>query len=409
MQTIKLAFRNLFRNTRRTVLTVMLIGFSLTALILFDGVARGMTTLLIENITGTLTGEAQIHRVGYRENLDVDLFLDNTSEIEQQLRNDSSVKAFSPRVISGGMISSSYNVSAGLIYGIDADPERDVSKVEESVSRGEYLSGADTELLMGDSMADLLEVDLGDRIVLTLSEATTGELTQALFRISGILDFGMRELDENFVFVNIAAARKALAMTDQQSHEFTLMFNNPEDSENPDAPLFQQLNTDEIETLGWLDLNSEIGLIITVMGYASLMIGAVLFLLASLGVINSMFMSIYERIYEFGVIKAIGTRPAEISRLILCEALLLAIISCVMGMLLGLAVGSWTSAYGISAGAGEIEFSGISINRNIFSEFHISQFTQFPVYVILLTILAAIYPSRFAAKIIPSDALQRSL
>ena len=407
MQTIKLAFRNLFRNTRRTILTVMLISLSLTALIAVDAVVRGMLTLFVENVTSTLNGEAQIHRVGYRENLDVDLFLDNSMEIEQALSQDAALQSYSPRVISGGMISSSYNVSAGLLYGIDADREQTISKVAQAIVRGEYLTGEDSELLIGQSMAELLEVDLGDRIVLTLSEANTGELAQALFRISGILDFGMRELDDNFVFINIAAARKALAMSDQQTHEFVLTFVNPEDAENPDSGIFKQLNDEEIEALGWLDLNREIGLIIELMAYSSLVVGAVLFLLASLGVINSMFMSIYERIYEFGVIKAIGTRPAEISRLILCEAFLLATISCGIGMLLGFAVNSWTSVNGI--GLGEMEFSGIAISNNIFGEFHIAQFTQFPIYVVILTIAAAIYPARFAARIIPSEALQRSL
>ena len=407
MQTIKLAFRNLFRNTRRSILTVMLISLSLTALIAVDAVMRGMLTLLVENVTSTISGEAQIHRVGYRENLDVDLFLENSMEIEQALSQDASLQSYSPRVISAGMISSSYNVSAGLLYGIDADREQTISKVAQAIVRGEYLTGEDSELLIGQSMAELLEVDLGDRIVLTLSETNTGELAQALFRISGILEFGMRELDDNFVFINIVSARKALAMSDQQTHEFVLTFVNPEDAENPDSEIFQQLNDEEIEALGWMDLNRDIGLIIELMGYSSLIVGAVLFLLASLGVINSMFMSIYERIYEFGVIKAIGTRPEEVTRLILCEAFLLATISCGIGLLLGFAVNSWTFANGI--GFGEMEFQGIAISNNIFGEFHISQFTQFPIYVVILTIAAAIYPARFAARIIPSEALQRSL
>jgi lipoprotein-releasing system permease protein len=214
-------------------------------------------------------------------------------------------------------------------------------------------------------------------------------------------------LDDNFVFVNITSARKALAMSEQQTHEFVLTFVNPQDAENPDSEIFQQLNNEEIETLGWLEINRELGAIIELSAYSSFIVGAILFLLASLGVINSMFMSIYERIYEFGVIKAIGTRPAEITKLILCEALLLALISCGFGMLLGFAFSSWSAANGISLG--EMEFSGVALSNNIFSEFHVSQFTQFPIYVVLLTIAAAIYPARFAAKIVPSEALQRSL
>lgn len=407
MQTFKLAFRNLFRNVRRTLLTVMLISLSLAALIAVDGIMRGMLTLMIENVTSTIVGEAQVHRVGYRENMDIDIFLENSDEIAQKLQQDPALESFTARVISGAMISSSYNVTAGLLYGVDAQRERTVSKLAQAVVEGEYLSGGDSELLIGDSMADLLEVGLGDRIVLTLSEAGTGELAQALFRISGIVDFGTRELDDNFIFVNISAARQALAMTDQQTHEFALNFVNLEDADNPQLGIFQQLNDEETEALGWLDLNGEIGLIIELSSYTSLIVGGILFFLASLGVINSMFMSIYERIYEFGVIKAIGTRPAAISHLILYEALLIGVFSCVLGIVMGYLLGLYTSNFGI--GIGEMEFSGIAFSDNILSEFHIIQFTQFPVYVVLLTVVAAIYPARFAAKIIPSDALQRSL
>jgi ABC-type lipoprotein release transport system permease subunit len=186
-----------------------------------------------------------------------------------------------------------------------------------------------------------------------------------------------------------------------------MTFYDPEDAKRSETPIFQQLNNSDLETLGWLDLNKQIGLMIEMSGFTSLIVGSVLFLLASLGVINSMFMSIYERIYEFGVIKAIGARPASLYWLIICEALLLAIVSCVLGILLAYAVGSWTAVHGIPLG--EMEFEGIAISNNIMTEFHSSQFIQFPLYVTILTIVAAIYPARFAARIIPTEALQRSL
>jgi len=405
--TIKLAFRNLFRNTRRSVLTIMLIGFSLTALILTDGAARGMITWMTGSITETLGGEAQVHRIGYREKLDVDLYIENTAEIEQALAKDAAVKAYTPRVISGGMISSSYNVSGGLFYGIDAEREQEVSKTKAALIRGSYLTGKESEILIGHSMAELLEVDLGDRIVLTLSEADTGELGQALFRVSGILRFGIREIDDNVAFVNIAAARKVLGLAGLQSHEFVIKFVDSEFAENPETAIFKSLNDDVIETLGWRELNKEIGMMIEMSDYASLITGMILFLLASLGVINSMFMSIYERIYEFGVIKAIGSRPASLANLIMCEATLLGLFSCGLGMLLGFAISSWTATNGIPWG--EFEFAGIAVSEPLVTEFDSSQFIQFPIYVVILTVIAAIYPARFASKIIPTEALQRSL
>ena len=140
MQLVQLAFRNLFRNTRRTVLTVLLISFSLTALIITDAMMRGMTDLIVKSITETLLGEAQIHKQGFRDNFDIDLFIEDTAEIEDSLSNDPTVLAYASRTISGAMISSSYNVTGGMVYGIDADAEADLSRIKIAVETGSYLS-----------------------------------------------------------------------------------------------------------------------------------------------------------------------------------------------------------------------------------------------------------------------------
>ena len=426
MQTLKLAMRNIFRNTRRSVLTIMLIGFSLSALILTDAITRGMLLLMTQNVTQTFSGEAQSHRKGYRQNLDIDLYF--TSDLlEKQLHQDPAVKFYTSRVISGAMITSSHNVAAGLIYGVDAAGESKLGKTQQALIQGNYLTGSDHaasdilasdnitsdlitsdgEMLMGYAMAELLEADIGDRIVVSLSEVDTGELTQALFRISGIFKFGIREFDNNVAFVNINPFRSVLGLKANQSHEIAFSFIDPEDAKKPDLDIFKQLNKETIETLGWLELNKEISMIIEMSSYASLIVGIVLFSLTVLGVINSMFMSIYERIYEFGVFLAIGTRPVALALLILCEALLISLISCFFGMLLSFAIGSWTGVHGIPFG--NVEFSGIAISSNILTQLHSSQFINFPLYVILLTLGAAIYPAIFAARIAPTEALQRSL
>ncbi|MFT5211005.1 MAG: putative ABC transport system permease protein [Flavobacterium sp.] len=404
---IKLAIRNLFRNTRRTILTVMLIGLSLSALIITDGVVKGMSVLMIENVTQSLAGEAQIHHHQYRENHEVKYYMPNSHKIEEALSKDESISSFASRVISGGMISSSYNVTSGGFYGVDALKEMQVSKLKLAISSGTYLSGKDKELIMGESMARLLEVDIGDRIVLTLSEVDTGELTQALFRVTGLFNFGIREIDKNLIFINIDKARKMLRLKRTDSHEIVVQFMHPQYAMNRNLPFFSKFTNDETEALGWLDLNPEIASVIEMSSYASLILGSILFLLATLGIINSLFMSIYERIYEFGVIRAIGTRSTKLTQLIICEAFFLAIIACIFGIVVSLLITQWTSVHGIPVG--EIEFSGIAINNSIKTQSTLSQFIEFPLYVIVLTLVASLYPARFASKIIPAEALQRSL
>jgi putative ABC transport system permease protein len=401
MLIMKLALRNLFRNTRRTILTVLLIGCSLSALILTDAVLLGMVDVMIESLTKTLSGEAQVHRQGFTDNYDVDLYMPESASIESTLKNDPSVAAYASRVISGGMISSSYNVGAGLIYGVDADQERHLSKLAAAITLGHYLQDTN-DILIGEPMAELLEIKLGDRVVITQAEANTGELSQALFRVAGIFKFGVRELDSNIVFIHISQARQILGIS-QGSHEIAILFHDVSSADLDPTGLLSSLTDGTTEALGWRALNKDIAAMLEMSNYSSLIVGAILFFLASLGVINSMFM----RIYEFGVAKAIGTRPFDLFRLIMVEALLLALLSCFFGMSVGALLGEWYATNGIPLG--EMEISGIAMNNNIPTVLAWHQFTNFPAYVILLVLTAALYPARFAANIIPTDALHRSL
>ena len=406
MLTWKLAWRNLFRNTRRTVLTCTLISSALIVLILTDGIVIGMMDIMVGGITRTLEGEAQVNRKGFRDNMEAELFIDDPQPIIDAIEADELVAGYAPRVIVGGMIASSYNTTGGLVYGVDADKELAVSRIRDAIIEGNYLTGTNREILLGKKMAHLLEIKIGDRIIITAAAVDTNDISQELFRVSGIFEFGPEELDENLAFINLHKAQSLLGMNGHL-HQIAIRFHDPETANSRELPLYDALSTDEIEALGWLDLQPAIGAIIGMANYATAIIGAILFLITSLGIINSMFMSIYERIYEFGVAKAIGTTPMQIVQLVLIEAFLLALISCFFGLTLGYLCSDYFSTHGIPMG--RMEVSGIVLDGNMYTHLALDQFTNFPVYVTMLTIAAAIYPARFASKIIPTQALQRAL
>ena len=406
MLSLKLAWRNLFRNTRRTILTCVLISCSLVALILVDGMVLGLVEVMVGGITHTLSGEAQINKKGFRDNYESELYLAEPQRIIATLKDDPGVTGQAPRVIVGGMVASTYNTSGGLIYGVDAASELDVSKIRDALYAGDYLSGKDREILLGRPMAELLEVKLGDRIVISAAEVGTSNITQELFRVSGLFAFGPTELDKNIVFINLHQAQQMLNMPGKL-HQIAIRFKDPEDAKRPELALFQALNQGDVEALGWLDLEPSFGAIIEMSNYSTTIAASILFLLASLGVINSMFMSIYERIYEFGVVKAIGTSSMQIIQLVLLEALLLALISCAVGLIFGYLSSSYFQENGIPMG--RIEMSGILLDGNLHTKISLYQFINFPIYVTLLTVVAAVYPALFASKIVPSRALQRAL
>ena len=406
MLTIKLAFRNLFRNTRRTLLTSLLLALGLVALIFTDGLVNGMRKLMVDSVTTTIQGELQIHHSQFPSRMESEYYLDNVDEMTAILSADPSVSGYAVRTLSGGMISSPYNMQGGLIYGIDPGQESGVSKIRAALIEGEGIAGNTNSILLGNALAKQLETALGDRVVITMAKATTGEISQSLFRVSGIVHFGIREMDESFAFIHIDRAREALDL-EGKAHEIAVRFIDPDTALKPDLPLKTQLQAKGRIVRNWMEFNPEIGSVIEMSQYSTAMIGAILFLLVSLGVINSMFMSIYERIYELGVVRAIGTSMGQVISLVFWEALILAIMSSTLGLLICAPLSIWAAISGIPLG--EAEFTGIAISGNILPVFEASQFIYFPLYVVLLTLTASAYPAVYAGRIVPSEALHRSL
>ena len=208
----------------------------MAVLVFADGAIRGMEKLMIGSLTKTLQGEGHINLKGFRKNFDVDLYLKNPRTVTDTLNNDERVAAFSIRVLSGGMIRSPYNSVGGIVYGVDAELEKKVSKIEEAIVAGDYLTGEKGELLIGNKMADLLEVKTGDRIVLTAADAKSNELTQDLFRVSGIFKFGNREIDEGIAFINLADGQALLGIK-EGVHQIVLQFKDETTSRYNDFAL----------------------------------------------------------------------------------------------------------------------------------------------------------------------------
>ena len=239
-----------------------------------------------------------------------------------------------------------------------------------------------------------------------MAQIGTGETSQELFRLSGILEFGSREMDEGFAFINLATAQRLIA-TEDSVHQIVVRFHDPALAKNREHSLYKSLTHGDIEAMSWLDFNPSISSVIQISNFVTLILGVVLFLIASLGVINSLFMSIYERIHEFGIAKAVGTTPGNIIQLVMLEALIIAVVSCILGGILGYLSSSWFSVHGLPVG--EFEVSGIAIDGSIKTKVLAQQFILFPAYIVLLTLAAALYPALFASRIVPAVALQRSL
>lgn len=399
----RLAMRNIFRNTRRTVLTILLISCGLAALLFTDSFVNGMVKTMVSISTKTFLGHAQLHNTLYRGSGDVDDYMVNTGSLYQQLENSPSVKAYSPRTMSGAMLSSSQNISSVMMLGVNGDQEANVSVLKQAMLSGSYLTGKDNEIIIGYDLADLLEVTLGDRLVVTVSAAHGGDLSQELFRVSGLFKFNDRNMDKNMAFINLKRSQKLLNINGV--HQIALALNDVALADDASLPLWHQFNSEEIEINNWRELVPQLGSILEMSKFSTLIVAVIMFSLVALGLINSMFMSIYERHQEFGVLLALGTRPLQIFNQIISEGCLIGLFSAVFGLMLGGILSYWISIVGIDYG--NLEMSGLTLSEPIYCVIDIVAFLELAISIFVITTLACIYPALHAARLSPSFAMRK--
>ena len=405
--TFKLAWRNIFRNKRRTFIAGTAIGIGLAAMIFVDALWDGMEENMIHTVTSTFTGEAQIHAEGFRETHEVERTIKHIEGVVAGLKNEQAVERFTLRAMSFGMISSPANLSSVLLVGVKPETERDISRIDDAIVKGTFFSGDDPQnLLIGSKLADILDVDLGDRVVITVAQAETGDLSQEMFRISGIYRFNTDEMDKGMAFVRLGKAQKMLNIG-KGAHEIAIDFTSLAFARNEQNPFWAKYSQGGNEALGWPGLFPELKAMFAWSQYTILFISIILFAIIALGIVNTLFMALYERMFEFGVLRAIGTRPFSIWKMILSEAGSLAILSIGLGMVLGFAVTFVFTRIGIDYRG--IEMGGMTVQDLIYPILHIRQFIVYPVWVLIFTIIVGIYPATYAARLKPADAMRKSL
>ncbi|MDO8281868.1 MAG: FtsX-like permease family protein [Thermodesulfovibrionia bacterium] len=404
---LKLAWRNVLRNKRRTFLSGTAVGITLASLMLIDGLYIGMIKGMISTATDTFLGQGQIHAKGFSDTLEVEKTINGSEDILASLDKEALLKAYAPRTASFAMLSSPAGVTSVLLYGIEPGKEKDVSMIDEAIRDGEFLQPeGERQILIGSKASETLEAGLGDRLVLTVAQAGTGELSQEMFRISGIYHMGIREADSGMAFIHISKARQLLALG-SEAHEIVLKFKDLDNAGNRTLSFWSKYSGNNNEALGWRDLIPQLDGIIEMTKISTIITSTLVFCIVAVIIMNALFMSLYERMFEFGVLRAVGTRPMSMALIIFFEAASLSAISIIMGLLMGFGVVTFFSWYGIDYRG--IEFAGVTVNELLYPELALKQFTFYPLLIFIFSIVAAIYPAVFAAKMTPAKAMQRSM
>jgi ABC-type lipoprotein release transport system permease subunit len=404
---IKLAWRNVLRNKRRTIIAGIAIGIGLACLIFYDGLIIGMEDVAIRSATDSFIGEAQIHREGFQSSRDTVLTINRSDEVIKDLEADTLVKDYSPRSLAMGMITSPANVNSVMLVGVDPRRERAISKIDDAIKEGNFFSEANSrDIVIGSKLAEILEVALGDRLVATVAAAHSGDLSQEMFRISGIYHFSIAEMDQGLAFIRLPVAQKMLGI-DNRIHEIAIKFHRLKTASQSDLPFWKNFSRHGNEAISWEGLLPQLKNIFEMTGTFRYIMAFLLIIVVIFGIINTLFMSLYERLFEFGVLRAVGTRPWGVFKLMLAESGALGIISAVIGIIISLIFTGLVAKTGIDYRG--IEFAGTTFNDLLYPVMKIYQFIVYPAGLFIFTLLVGIYPAIVASRMSITDAIRRSL
>jgi ABC-type lipoprotein release transport system permease subunit len=362
---------------------------------------------MIQSATSSLLGEAQIHGNDFRETQEVEKTVQQLDRVVAELNQDTLVDKFTLRTLSMGMISSPANVNAVLFMGVEPETEKYLSKMDNAINQGDFFSGNNPrDIIIGSNLAETLEVSLGDRVVVTVAQAKTGDLSQEMFRISGIYHFDIKEMDTGMAFVRLSVAQRMLGIG-SGVHQIAIKFKDTQTALTADSPFWEKYSRFGNEAVPWTTVLPQMKAVLSMTDISLLFMAVILGAVVIFGIINTLFMSLYERMFEFAVMRAVGTRSGGLRKLIILEAGALAVISIILGIILGMILTAILSHTGIDYRG--IEFAGATFHELIYPVVSLEHYIIFPIGVFIFTIIVGLYPAWVAGRLRIADALRKSL
>jgi len=402
---LRLAWRNIWRHRRRTVIIVGAMGLALAMMMMYDGLVDGFNSAIYGNAIRVLGGNIQIHAAGYRERVDSNplIPLQNDEVAVQAARANRDVVAAARRIQTGGLMSNREGAFAIRIIGIEPDREAPVSLINENIVDGRWLTAADQDsILIGRGLADVMGLQLGDRTTMVGSDAHK-QNRQRSMTVIGIYDIGMPSIEKQTVYVSLAEAQ-ALFDLRGQSTEVQVTLNDVGQEARVVEALEPALPGFEVES--WDKNYPEIATALTSKNFAMDIFSVIIEVIVGIGVLNLLLMAVFERTREIGLLGAMGLKPRQIATLFILEGTMIGVVGVAAGVALGILLNAGFGQVGFdySSFAGTAEFMAL-INGRVYPSLGLGKLLGRGLTILIITTLAAWIPAREASRREPAQAL----
>lgn len=412
---LKLAWRNLWRNYTRTLIIGSAIAFSYAMMLISMGISADTHGKLREAAEKAAGGSILINGAGWWESQASDVVVVRPGEVEAVARGVAGVRELVPRVVINGLASSALGNEPIRLSGIEVEKEFLLDDLSTKLVDGEFFgSEYESPIVLSETLANKLQVGLGDKVVLSAS-TPGGEVTRALFFLSGVLHSGVAGEASALAYTTVGAAQGAIEMEGELSQLGVLLATGAE-QEVVVARLREALTErvysggDGLEVLTWQEEIPEMKGLLDfdeAFGYIYMI---VIFIIVLLAIANTFLMAVMERVREYGLLNAIGLTPWRIGTLVVWESAVLGLMALAVGFVIGFSVHLIIAHVGInlaSLGAGDIDMAGVGLaDMVVRSRVPLVKWVVGSICVFVVVMISAIYPALRAMRLAPAQAMR---
>ena len=416
------AWRNLWRRKQRTLFTALAMGVGVGLAMATTALQTGIfSEMFDEMITDTL-GHVQIHHPSYPALRHLHDTLPEAQSLVNAAEALPHVRVAAPRLFTVALAGGKERSTGALVIGVDPHREAELSELHREVKAGgQWLTPkAQSEVVLGVRLAEELELTIGEELALVGQDAFGG-VAQGLYRVKGLIQSGTIELDQGGVWLHLSDAQALLAL-DDQAHEILIAGGESRAEAlafgvgleqvrglRDEVAQLKPLQSQSALTQTWREAKPSLSQFMDAQQSGAYILLFIVLILAALVVLNTMLMSIYERTRELGVMLAVGVRPRTVSALVIVEALYLATIAAVIGVMIGLSLDYLLITYGLdfSVNGEGLSYGGVRLSPRLYGVFEPRAIFISVIALYVVTTLAALWPAWRAARLEPVDAIAR--
>ena len=401
---LRLAWRNIWRHKRRTVIIVLAMSMSLSLMMFYDGLMNGFTDAIYGNAVKVLGGNIQVHAEGYRAEVGSTplLPLTDAQAVVNAAEANPNVLAATQRINTGGLVTNREGAFAVVITGIEPEKEVQVNLIGQYVTAGRNLVSDDFDnVLIGKGLADAMDVTVGDRITM-VGRSQNKEMRQRTMTIVGIYDLGMADIEKQTVYISLAEAQTLYDLT--APTEVAIFLEHLGQEDEVITSLQTRLPGYEIESFqaNYPDLANAIDSKGGVMNVFSVIIIAI----AGVGILNLLLMAVYERTREIGVLGAMGLKANQIALLFILEGTMIGLVGVAVGIALGLALNGYLMKVGMDFGSLTQAASYMALIKDkVYPTWGVEKLLMRASMVAVISALASVIPAIEAGRREPAEAL----